>query len=214
MTRIRRLSRESDILEERQKKEESKFATYTAIGETLNRISDHMGETVNPQISQSSLVREDCMKTIKENNETVRKIWGEAVQAFVADVTREVDGHVQIVMQKMRNEAESMSNGIMLATRKRNLVNPNSVAGPHHEEESKTMISGGYLLQASGDGMYRKRRKVDLQSPHPPHESSEKDENMAVSLDLIREMKIKIEQQAQALAVLAKENEEVGVSLS
>lgn len=139
------------------------------------------------------------MKTIKENNETVRKIWGEAVQAFVADVTREVDGHAQIVMQKMRNEAESLSNGIRLATRKRN-----SVAGPLHEEELR------YQSQESGDGIFRTTRKRRRVRRHSALESSEKDENMAVSLDVIREMKIKIEQQAQALAVLAKENEEVG----
>ncbi len=202
---MRRLSRESDILEERQRKEDSKFATYTAIGETLNKISDHMGETVNPQISQSAVAREDCIKKIKENNENIRKIWGEAVQSFVADVTREVDGHVQIVMQKMRNEAESMSNGIILATKKHNQINLNSVAGPLQKEESETTISGEYPSQESRDGIYRtKRRRVRAQSQLSPPE------NMAISLDVIREMKTKIEQQAQALAVLAKENEEVG----
>jgi hypothetical protein len=106
---------------------------------------------------------------------------------------------VQVALQNMRNEAESISNEIIIGARKHclNSIDVGPAAGPQQKE-------GEWKIAERA-----KRRRTRAQSPVFPNGSSSREESLA-QFDTIREMKIKIEQQAQALTSLTKENEEVG----
>jgi len=100
----------------------------------------------------------------------------------------------------MRNEAESISNEIIIGARKHcvNSIDVDLAAGPQQKEGERKIV----------EKAKRRRTRAQIQSPLFPNGSSSTEESLA-QLDTIREMKIKIEQQAQALTNLTKENEEV-----
>lgn len=194
-----RLTRESDILSEKQKKEESKTATYTAVEKTLNGISNEMGLAVTPRIDQSTLIQQNCRKTITENNETVNGLCKEVAQVFVADITNVVDKQVQAALQSIRNEADYLSKEL----RKRNY--PSAGVGSRWEGQPQAR---GTWSQDFDKGVYRtKKRRVYTPSPYPRRSASK--EGQSMSSDIMRELEAKIERQAQALINLAQENEKV-----
>ncbi len=105
---------------------------------------------------------------------------------------------MQVALQNMRNEAESISNEIMIGVRKHclNSIDVGPAAGPQQKEGEWKVVERA------------KRRRTRAPSPLSPNGSSSREGSVG-QFDMIREMKIKIEQQAQALTSLTKENEEV-----
>lgn len=198
-----RLTRESEILGEQQKRESSKITTYTAVERTLNEISNQMGLAVMPQIDQSTLIQQDCRKMIAENQETVNRLCKDVVRHFVADVTSAVDTHVHIALQRIRNEVNNSSKEIRCR---------NSQSGgvaPGWEGHAQVRRSSEDFDRGAGR---TKKRRVRTPSPYSPRRSASSKEEHFMSSEGMRELTVKIERQAQALINLAKENEQVCAS--
>jgi hypothetical protein len=185
-----RLSREVDDLSEVQRKEERNTQTYKKISGTLESISASAAAAVAPQLSRSLVAQADCKKVIEEKEQIMQKIWTDAVEAFVKDVTREVDVVLQAsIKQEVRRQV-----GYSIPGRShRRQIDEGEVG---HAEEIKKRDSN-----ASSEVIVRehKRRRVRNSSPA----------RLQAELDEISSMKLKIEQQAQVLAMLAQENNEV-----
>ncbi|KAF8902107.1 hypothetical protein CPB84DRAFT_894812 [Gymnopilus junonius] len=115
------ISRETDQLSEVQKKEESKIETYKNISATLKSITSSAGSAVAPQMALSLLAQTECKNRIEKNNATCQKMWSDAINVFVEEVTKVVDNRVQVVLRCIRNEAEqaALSIGARISARER-----------------------------------------------------------------------------------------------
>ena len=103
-----RLSREVDSLSEVQRKEEGNIKTYKEISATLESISASAATSIAPQLSRSLVVQADCKKDIEEKEKHMQRLWTDAVEALVKDVTREVDVSVQAALLSIRQEARQV----------------------------------------------------------------------------------------------------------
>ena len=103
-----RLSREVDSLSEVQRKEEGNIKTYKQISATLESISASASATIAPQLSRSLVVQADCKKAIEEKEKDMQRLWTDAVEALVKDVTREVDVSLQAALLSIKKEARQV----------------------------------------------------------------------------------------------------------
>ena len=103
-----RLSREVDTLSEVQRKEEGNIKTFKQISATLESISASAASTIAPQLSRSLVVQADCKKVIEEKEKDIQKLWMNAVEALVKDVTREVDVSLQAALLSIKHEARQV----------------------------------------------------------------------------------------------------------
>jgi hypothetical protein len=103
-----RLSREVDTLSEVQRKEEGNIKTYKQISATLESISASAAATIAPQLSRSLVVQADCKKVIEEKENDMERLWTDAVETLVRDVTREVDVSLQAALLSIKQEARQV----------------------------------------------------------------------------------------------------------
>ena len=108
MIKPHRLSREVDTLSEVQRKEEGNIKTYKQISATLEGISASAAATIEPQLSRSLVVQADCKKVIEEKEKIMQRLWTDAVEALVRDVTREVDVSLQAALLSIKQEARQV----------------------------------------------------------------------------------------------------------
>lgn len=182
-----RLSREVDDLSEVQRKEERNTQTYKKISATLESISASATAAVAPELSRSLVAQADCKKVIEEKEKIMQRMWTDAVEAFVKDVTREVD----VVLQASIKQEVRRQLGYSIPGRShRRQIDEGEVG---HAEEITKRDSTEVIVRE------HKRRRVRNSSPA----------RLQAELDEIGNMKLKIEQQAQVLAMLAQENNEV-----
>jgi hypothetical protein len=176
------------------------MVTYTAVEKTLSEISNQMGLVVIPQIDQSTLIQQDCKKTISKNNETVNKLCKDVVQVFVADVTNAVDRKLETALQDIRKEADYLTRDI----RKRS--SQSAGIGSRWEgwaQAGSSWSSKGFDKDAHGT---KKRR---MRTPSSYSKRSASKEGPFGPSEIMKELEAKIERQAQALINLAQENEKV-----
>lgn len=182
------------------------------IGTMLQKISGRLENVVEPQLGQSNLVQEDCKKKIEQNDAMIRKHWTEAVNAFVEDVTRAVDSHVRVALLSIKNEAGHTTSGTSVGNKRRHLDHGSPFSGGQHKDRQSFENRGDSAFGDFGDveeGHSRtgKRRKTRASSPRPrgsPDKCGDSEQ-----IVMMKEMKRKIEKQAQVLADLSKENAEV-----
>ena len=103
-----RISREVDALSEVQRKEEGNITTYKQISATLESISASAATTIAPQLSRSLAVQADCKKVIEEKEKNMQRLWTDAVEALVRDVTRGVDDGLQAALLSIKQEARQV----------------------------------------------------------------------------------------------------------
>ncbi|CAA7271718.1 unnamed protein product [Cyclocybe aegerita] len=209
---LARLSRESDALVEVQKKEEMKTKTFTEISDTLKKISKSAEGVVEPQLSQSMTIQEDCKKRIEKNNQEVQKLWRNAVNTFVDDVKRAVSGHVQVALLSIRNEAEARGWMTPDRTNKRNRDDDRFIKGEPAREEHTTdsPLPSSSSQDRWGEALREDRRKrMRVSGSWTPQGSMDDNPGPAEQATLLEEMKWKVEQQAIALARLTTENNEL-----
>ncbi|KAF8959067.1 hypothetical protein BDZ97DRAFT_1761717 [Flammula alnicola] len=209
---LARLSRESDQLSEVKKKEEAKIETYNKIFATLKSISACEENTIAPQLARALLTKEDCTRLIHKNNEASDRIWLDAVKAFVGEVTRAVDTHLQVALLSIKNEVEHVGFPSAGISKKRE-PEDDRVIKETQEREKYQMSSARVGMETSPDiddafGRENKRRRLSAPDPSPSRPLVGINGTESVQVALIKEMKVKIEQQAQVLATLTKENNE------
>lgn len=190
-----RLSREVDDLSQVQRKEEENVQTYKKISTTLESISALAATTITPQLSRSLVVQADCKKAVEEKEKTMQKIWTDAVEAFVRDVTHEIDVGLQAALISIRQEAGQV--GYLIG---RNYKRQRDEEGVEHSEEKIKKRDS----KAPSEAMIREDKRRRVHSGPPELQDDE-----GGSRDEISDMKLKIEQQAQMLAILAQDNNEV-----
>ena len=189
-----RLSREVDNLSEVQRKEEVNIQTYKKISTTLESVfSASAASTIAPQLSRSLVTQAECKKIMEEKEKTMQRIWTDAVEAFVRDVTHEVDVSLQVALMSIKQEARQVGYSISGRSHKRQR-DESDVGQSEEREKNKKRDNSETIIRE------HKRRRVRDSSP-----SGLQDDKV----NEINDMKMKIDQQAQMLALLAQENHEV-----
>lgn len=188
-----RLSREVDDLSEVQRKEEVNIQTYKKISTTLESVSASAASTIAPQLSRSLVTQAECKKIMEEKEKIMQRIWTDAVEAFVRDVTHEIDVNLQAALMSIKQEARQVGYSISGRSHKRQR-DESDVGQSEEREKNKKRDNSETIIRE------HKRRRVRDSSP-PGLQDDKGNE--------IINMKMKIDQQAQMLALLAQENHEV-----
>lgn len=169
-------------MSEVQKKEKAKIEAYNNISITLKDISATADKAITPKLAESLAIEEDCKRLIKENNEACENIWKNAVETFVGEVNSSVTGFLQNALVSIKNEAETQI--------KKHKATQEDAKQPR--EYSSDTTRG------------HKRRRLS-----PSFSFSQDARGVNSDQDsLIKEMKMKLKEQALALADLEKENNE------
>lgn len=136
----------------------------------------------------------------------IQGYWKDAVEAFVDDVTSAVDIHVRGALLSIRNERGISALGSS-GVKRRHMESDTPVATQYRDRRS--LENGGESAIGDVEDSPRagKRKKTHAASPFR-HESPDKHGSLD-QIEIIKEMRKKIEKQTQALADLAKENNEV-----
>ncbi|PPR06670.1 hypothetical protein CVT26_001212 [Gymnopilus dilepis] len=200
-SKIISIARETDHLREIQQKEESKTQSYKGLSATLQIITNTAGGVVAPQITRSLRAQTDCKNQIEKNNAACQRMWSDAMNLFLEEVTKVVDTHVQSVLRSIRNEAEEAIQSVGATGKRKREDNVND-AKENQEAE---------VLQEKGDSRNPKRQKHSCENVGSIELLKEAETGEG---SLIREMKLKIEDQARAIVKLAQENNELRTALA
>lgn len=193
-----RLSREVDDLNQVQRKEEENTKTYKKISATLESISESAATTIAPQLSRSLVAQADCKKVIEEKEKIIQRIWTDAVEAFVKDVKREIDVSLQAALDSIKQEARQVGCSVPGRSHKRQRDEDDAV---HTEGREKIKKRDSNTSSEAIMREHKRRGTMD--------DSAGLRDDKGKPLGRISEMKSKVEQQAQMLALLAQENNEV-----
>jgi hypothetical protein len=196
MVKPYRLSREVDDLNQVQRKEEENIRTYKKISSTLESISASAVTTIAPQLSRSLVIQADCKKVVEEKEKTMQRIWTDAVEAFIRDVTREIDIDLQAALLSIKQEARQVGRSIERSYKRQR----DEEDIERSEEKTKKRDRNTSLEAMILEDKRRRVRDSTLTASRDDEEGC---------LDEISDMKLKIEQQTQILAMLAEENNEV-----
>ena len=138
-----RLSREVDTLSEVQRKEEENIKIYKQISATLESISASAATTISPQLSRSLVVQADCKKVIDEKEKHMQRLWTDAVETLVRDVTREVDVGLQAALLSIKQEARQV---VYSTGRSRKRQRDEGVQGLAYPEEKIKKKDGNTMI--------------------------------------------------------------------
>jgi len=193
-------------LTEVQKKEKAKIETYNNISITLRDISATADKGITPKLAESLAAEEDCKRLIKANNEACEKIWKDAVETFVGEVNSSVTDFLQNALLSIKTEAE-------VQAKKHKAVRENAEPLQKQDYEISPIRIGRSLFhQDKGDVVddssdatrAHKRRRLS-----PSFSFSQDTGDINADRDsLIKTMKLRLKEQAVALADLEKENNE------
>ncbi|KDR81590.1 hypothetical protein GALMADRAFT_239635 [Galerina marginata CBS 339.88] len=208
------ISRETDQLSEVQRKEESKTETFRKISQTLKSITSAAENAVAPQLARSLLTQEDCKGLIEKNNEACQKIWKDAINIFAEEVTRVVDSHMQDSLLSIRNEAEQAIALVRNMGKRKRWDDP-EITEPQTKAKNMNIAHAGELLQGVDDGSSRDVKRQKMGAGCMPTSRALKGLSDAESDQgaLIKELKLKIEEQARAIVNLTEENNELRTAL-
>lgn len=185
MVKPYRLSREVDDLDQVQRKEEENIRTYKKISSALESVSASAVTTIASQLSRSLVIQADCKKVMEEKEKTMQRIWTDAVEAFVRDVTREIDVDLQAALLSIKQETRHSIERSYKRQRDEEDIE-------HSEEKIKKRDRNTSSEAMILEDKRRRVRDSTLTASRDDEEGS---------LDKISDMKFKIEQQAQMLDV-------------
>ncbi|KAF8163283.1 hypothetical protein B0H34DRAFT_694800 [Crassisporium funariophilum] len=205
---LARLSRETDDLREVHRKAEAKVKTYNDISATLESISASAAISLAPNLSQAIATQADYKKRIEENEKASQKLWTDMVKTLFGEVTLAIDERLQVALLSISQEAAFVSRSIYGKPDKRQRRDMEGEVTSAEEDKDRSQQRHGAAFDFFSESDFRetKRRKLCSSSPSVAHGLQD------LPLDetaLVNEMKFKIEQQAEALAILAQENKEV-----
>ncbi|PPQ78108.1 hypothetical protein CVT25_015642 [Psilocybe cyanescens] len=212
---FQKLARESDQLGEVQKKEEQKIENYRKISATLNNITASAENLVAPQLARSVLTQADCKSLIRKNNEDCQKIWKEAISIFSEETTRAIDQHLQLALLSIKDEVGRGISIITGATNKRKRDDVDGITDPQPRDKIDTSsVRGIEASQNVENGTSHIIKRQRLRAPSLSISQQQQQQQDIGNVDseqiaLIKQLKLKIEQQEKNLVILAKENKEV-----
>lgn len=214
-----------------QAREEQQLQTYTEISSTLSRYSASAAASVAPTLADVILKQAQSKQRIEENSTAIGTIWTEAFDIFVTEVIRLINARVDATLKTIREEGNQVLEAIITRSdangrieREASSFSPSGNSRMGATSMQSASCEGNEAPRRSSRGPEdlrdHKRRRLTVVSnaSRSPTESCQsaqrldREQQSDIEPDmesLIRQMKLKINSQAQFLRTLTKENNEV-----
>ncbi|KAJ7632596.1 hypothetical protein FB45DRAFT_912892 [Roridomyces roridus] len=196
-------------------KEGQKLQTYTDISSALSKISASASASVAPTLADIMLKHEQSKHRIEENFRALGGVWEQVFDVFVTEVVHAVDTGLQNAMATIKKEKEQAVKDIVAASGAGSLRHSTTnethdkkrarTRGPMEKENEDSRSGRG----ASRDRDHKRRRFASRSSSPDSHDRRTSRHGDSSIEDILRKMKMKIDQQAESLQMLSKENSEV-----
>ncbi|KIK08649.1 hypothetical protein K443DRAFT_658344 [Laccaria amethystina LaAM-08-1] len=216
---LARLTSKVNQQKEAQRKEETNFQTYNDIASALSQIPNMVPTNISSSLADSLLKQAQYKQSVEESFEAIGNVWLDMIGMFKTEVSRTIDQRLEVALMSIKQEAANLYNS--------SVVKP-GMSGKRWSEASTTSPSidsreKGRSMNSSG-GTHRpiefddcflteyrhgrtsyKRRRLAALSPTRKVEGSNR-EDLLDQTTLLSQMRSQIEQQAQTLENLSKEN--------
>ncbi|KAJ7452447.1 hypothetical protein B0H11DRAFT_292344 [Mycena galericulata] len=202
-------------------REGQKLQTYTEISSALSKISSASAASVAPTLADIMLKHEQCKHRVEESFRALGGVWEQVFDVFVTEVVHVIDARLQNAITAIKNEGEHAVKDVMANTAGSLKHSPASdsvlpldrkrarTRGPA-EKENEDSRSGG---EVSRDRDHKRRRFASRSSSPDSHDRRSTRHGESGIEDILMKMKMKIDQQAESLQILAKENNELKTTL-
>lgn len=199
-------------------REEKKLQTYTEISSSLSRINATAASAVAPTMADILLKHAQYKQRIDDDCRALGNVWEQVIESFMTEIIHIVEAKIEDALLPLRNGAVQAARhiiGVSNGDLKRTL-GENALASLAEEFETADKENKDRRSEHERDpSRDHKRRRVGASNPSTPAQQgvrsrteSSGDQNSNIG-DILSQMKLKIDQQAQSLQTLAKENNEV-----
>ncbi|KAG5643484.1 hypothetical protein DXG03_000872 [Asterophora parasitica] len=215
-------------------RDDKKLKAYTELSSVLSKVSSTAAAAVMPTLADILLRHAQGKQRAEKNLNAIAGVWNQAVDLFVSEVSHAIDTKLGSAVKKIREEAELVHASIVLqnSTPKLGLTNTNDTFSSElaatnrfrddnraHRDESRAHLTpDGQATEADADRDSKRRRRFSS----PSHGTREVNAPQSATLDgklgasmqeILSQMKTKIDEQAQSLQNLMKENNELKAAL-
>ncbi|RDB21061.1 hypothetical protein Hypma_011584 [Hypsizygus marmoreus] len=210
-----------------QARDDKKLKAYTELSSTLSKVSNTAAAAVMPNLAEVLLRHAQGKQRADENLQNMSRVWEEVFDAFVTEVSCVLDTKLQDTVKKIRAEGEQVyrsiaSNLARTSKRQRSSLLPSSPETGDHRDRSHDQAGDPFdeRKEPSERRLVReqKRRRFEEPSLSPTPEFKHRVPQSTIELqsgiqDILNQMKSKIDEQAQSLQKLTKENNELKATL-
>ncbi|GLB34976.1 hypothetical protein LshimejAT787_0205410 [Lyophyllum shimeji] len=220
-----RLSSQAAQDAEAQAKADKKLKAYTELSSTLAKVSTTASAAVMPALADVLLRHAQGKQRAEDNLKAISAVWVELFETFVAEISHVMDAKLDDALRKIREEAERTHRSAPLHISTPMLKRQRSDVFSEHTTNRTSNDSRDPFLYEKDTDMdpkpYSKReqKRRRLSSISPARESTTQSgaqTSMTLELniqEILSQMKIKMDEQAQSLQKLTKENNELKASL-
>lgn len=220
-----RLSNQATQDTEIQAREERKVQIYTELSSTLSKISTNGTTSIMPNLADIILKNAERKQRVDDTFKSIAGLWEQAFEIFVKEISHVLNDQLEKAVKEIRRAGDSACSslvanaaGTLERHRPENSRSSSSVddygersssrRGPLGKEKEPRLARKEYTAQPE-----YKRRRYTAPSPSPaetrslgPQPETEAQQSMQ---EILSQMKSKLDEQAQSLQKLTKENHEV-----
>lgn len=169
---------------------------YTELASTLSEISGTTANPVMPALADILLKHAQCKQRVEANMKTMTSVWEEAFDTFVVEISHAIDVKLEAAVRTIHQEIDNVRS--MLGT-------SSSRSLKRQRTEHRSISSAEDGVETNDTGREYKRRRLGFDVA-PAQKSVQSDIQ-----DILMQMKVKIDEQAECLKMLTRENKEVGL---
>jgi hypothetical protein len=196
---------------------------YTELASALSKVSGTAANPVMPALSDILLKHAQCKQRVDDNFKSMAKVWAEAYETFVVEISYAIDVKLEATLRTIRQEAENVHGALGATGSSRSLKRQRSehFRSTSSAEDGSENIAGkeneaNFFTRNDGTTREQKRQRFDVIGHSLPENDrvtqteigSQRGVRSEIQ-DILSQMKLKIDEQAQSLQKLAKENNEV-----
>ncbi|KAG6832399.1 hypothetical protein H0H92_002667 [Tricholoma furcatifolium] len=203
-----------------QARDDKKLKAYTELSSTLSQISPQGPTAVAPTLADILLRNVQSKQRTENNLKAITEIWNKVFTALMTDISRSVDFKLEEAVQKIGGAAEHAAAGLQFLTStpkkkhgSRELdTQESTTAKVPRDHRSDFSFEPREMKEDDSDSSRQKRRCFSniSRSSSPRGSLGHSRIKMEQSMqEILNQMKNKIDEQAQTLQKLTKENNEV-----
>ncbi|KAG6890714.1 hypothetical protein C0995_005087 [Termitomyces sp. Mi166 len=207
-----------------QARDDKKLKAYTELSSILSKISSNAPTAMTPTLADILLRHAQGKQRLEDNLKAIFGVWNKAFDIFTSDISRTVDSMLAGAVKRITEAADLASKSVLsqasTSTKKEHYgeSSASDALRKFCEELARNRFSESHATKESDMDWRRdpKRRRVSNISPSPDiiHTPAKPIVKLEQSMhEILKQMKSKIDEQAQSLQKLMKENNELKASL-
>ncbi|KAG5715248.1 hypothetical protein E4T56_gene3022 [Termitomyces sp. T112] len=203
-----------------QARDDKKLKAYTDLSSMLSKISSKVPTAITPTLTDILLRHAQGKQRIEDNLKATLGVWNKAFDVFVSDISRAVDSMLAGAVKRITEAADLASKSVLSQAStpaEKEQSSASETSGKSCQDQGRDRSSEFRVLKGGDVDSRRdpKRRRVSNIFPssdtmHTPVVKPIVEQSMH---EILSQMKSKIDEQAQSLQKLMKENNELKASL-